>query len=298
MNIVEIEGLAKSFGKIVALNGLDMHIPRGVSGFIGPNGAGKTTTINILAGLVKPTKGTATIFGLDIRSESLEIRRRVRFMLENMYLPGHLSVEKYMKHVACLCNSTFKEVIEVLEIVGLKRFKYRPIKSLSAGMMQRLRLAQVLLGNPELIVLDEPTANLDPIGKIEILEKIAELNREKSINFLISSHILPELERIIDWVSIINDGRIIAEGRLSDIIPRKKYNIFRIFSSDNKKLVNILKSQGYSIEFKGSYVKVEAENHWEFYKTLSSLINYGIYIYRVEAVGTSLNEVFRKMVKK
>ncbi|RLE91426.1 MAG: ABC transporter ATP-binding protein [Thermoprotei archaeon] len=298
MYTVETENLVKFFERIEALRGLTMHVPKGISGFIGPNGAGKTTTINILAGLVKPDKGSARVLDLDVVKESLEIRRRARFMLENQTLPSHLTIEKYMKYIAFLYNADFREINKALKIVGLEKFRHRLIGSLSAGMMQRLRFAQTLLGESELIILDEPTANLDPLGRIEILEKIVELNKDRNISFLLSSHILPELEKIVNWVSIINEGKIVAEGKLSDIISPQKYSEFKIFSSDNYTLANLLKDYGYEIEVEENYILVKASEAWNLYKTLALLTDYNINIYKIETVGASLEEVFKKLVRK
>jgi len=298
MMIVETVNLFKRFGDIVALNNLNLHVPKGISGFIGPNGAGKTTTINILAGLVKPTSGSATVLGLDVLSESIEIRRRVRFMQELQPLPGDMTVIKFMRYASMLCNSSVREAVEALKTMGLKNFMERKIKSLSAGMMQRLRLAQALLGNPEIIVLDEPTANLDPIGRLEVLGKIVELNKDMSTSFLISSHIIPELEKIVDWISIINDGKIIAEGKISDLISSNKYNIFKIMSSNNDLLGKILLEYGLNCQISGNSLKVEVRDHWSLYSILSNLSKYKVFIYRMEVIGTRLDEIFREMVSR
>lgn len=296
--IVETVNLFKRFGDIVALNNLNLHVPKGISGFIGPNGAGKTTTINILAGLVKPTSGSATVLGLDVLSESIEIRRRVRFMQELQPLPGDMTVIKFMRYASMLCNSSIKEAVEALKTMGLKNFMERKIKSLSAGMMQRLRLAQALLGNPEIIVLDEPTANLDPIGRLEVLDKIVELNKDMSTSFLISSHIIPELEKIVDWISIINDGKIIAEGKISDLISSDKYNVFKVMSSNNDLLSKIINDYGLECRVEGSSLIIRVRDHWDLYKILSSMSKYRVFIYRIEVLGTRLDEIFRKMVGK
>ena len=296
--IVETVNLFKRFGDIVALNNLNLHVPKGISGFIGPNGAGKTTTINILAGLVKPTSGSATVLGLDVLSESIEIRRRVRFMQELQPLPGDMTVIKFMRYASMLCNSSIREAVEALKTMGLKNFMERKIKSLSAGMMQRLRLAQALLGSPEIIVLDEPTANLDPIGRLEVLDKIVELNKDMSTSFLISSHIIPELEKIVDWISIINDGKIIAEGKISDLISSDKYNVFKVMSSNNDLLRKIINDYGLECRMEGSSLIIRVRDHWDLYKILSSMSKYRVFIYRIEVLGTRLDEIFRKMVGK
>ncbi len=296
MFVIETEGLVKFFGHIKALDDLSIHVPEGISGLIGPNGAGKTTTINILAGLVKPTRGKARVLGLDVWSESLEIRRKTRFMLEGQTLPKSIRVFTFLNHVAKLCGSDREEVLKVLGIVGLKDFVDRRIESLSAGMMQRLRLAQALLSSPELIILDEPTANLDPIGRVEILELIAKMNKEYGINFLVSTHILPELEEIAGWVSIIDKGKAVIEGKPGEIIPRGLYNEYRIISSNNKRLMMLLRERGFEVEDKGGYLLVKSDIHWRLYRVLGELEEYRIYVYKIEAVGTSLEEVFRKVI--
>lgn len=299
MYIINTYNLVKYFGSIKALDNLDLHIPKGISGFIGPNGAGKTTTINILAGLVSPTDGYAEILGMNSQSESIEIRKSVRFMLESLVLPKEISVIKFMEHAADFCGVSFTEVNNILNEVNLSRFKNRRIKSLSAGMLQRLRLAQALLGNPELIVLDEPTANLDPISRIEVLELIIRFNREKGISFLISSHIIPELEKIIDWVSIINEGKIIAEGNIYDLLKSNvRHNVFRVFSSNNKLLCEKLKEYGLYVDGNEKFIIVESKDNWYFYRILSYLSKYNIHIYKIENVGYTLEDVFKAMVKK
>lgn len=244
--LIATESLVKFFGNITALQELDLRIPKGISGFIGPNGAGKTTTINILLGLLKPDQGKARVFGFDSWHESFRIRQKVGVLHERPSYPGAFTGQRYLEHVAAIygvCQSPTK-VQEILKTVGLSDARDRAIKTYSAGMIQRLGLAQALVGEPELAILDEPTANLDPLGRIEFLEKIKELHQKEGTDFFVSSHILPELERICDWVSIVNHGIVVAQGRTEDLTAEYSASIFKIEASDNDLLASQLKETG------------------------------------------------------
>jgi len=221
--VVKTRGLVKFFGDVVALDGLDLRVPKGVCGFIGPNGAGKTTTIHILLGLLKADRGEAYVFGLDCWENSYEIRRRVGVLLENPGYPKGFTAERYLEFIAKMyeVNQPKSKVKGLLKDVDLLWARNRKIGEFSAGMLQRLGLAKALIGEPELVILDEPTANLDPIGRLELMEKIRELWRDRGINFFISSHILPELEEICTWASIINEGTIVDQGFVTELA--KKY---------------------------------------------------------------------------
>jgi len=221
--IIETRELVKFFGDIIALDSLNLRVPKGVCGFIGPNGAGKTTTIHVLLGLLKADFGEAYVFGLDCWENSYEIRRRVGVLLENPGYPKGFTAERYLELIAKMyeINQPKSKAKELLREVDLLWARNRKIGEFSAGMLQRLGLAKALIGEPELIILDEPTANLDPIGRLELMEKIRELWKDKRINFFISSHILPELEKICTWASIINEGIIVDQGPVVELA--KKY---------------------------------------------------------------------------
>lgn len=233
-NLVVAEELVKFFGDIPALQGINLEVPKGICGFIGPNGAGKTTTLNILVGLLKPDGGKAFVFGLDSWSESFEIRRRLGVLREKPSYPSNFTGGRYLEHVAHIygISQPKQRAKETLEDVGLSDAEERAINTYSAGMTQRLGLAQALIGNPELVILDEPTANLDPLGRIEFLGKIKELHEKNRINFLISSHVLPELEKICGWVAIINSGMIVDHGSLDCLAERYSANVYEIVVSN------------------------------------------------------------------
>ena len=172
--VVFTNGLVKRFGNVEALRGLSLEVPKGVSGLVGPNGSGKTTLINILLGLLKPDDGEAYMLGLDCWRDSYQIKQRVGVLRENPGYPKHLTGNRYLKMIARIRDLPQPEVevkkaLESVELIGAGD---RRIGEYSAGMLQRLGLAQALMGDPELIILDEPIANLDPLSRIKLLETI------------------------------------------------------------------------------------------------------------------------------
>ncbi len=228
--------VVKSFGSNVALNGLSLRVPNGISGFVGKNGAGKTTTISLLLGLLKPNQGEASVFGLDCWRDSYRIRRRLGVMHEVNTYPGVFTGRQLLEHVARIRGVTQvkQRVNEMLEDVGLTYVKDKTIKGYSAGMLRRLGLAQALVSNPEFVILDEPTANIDPLGRVAILEKIKHLHQEHDTGFLVSTHILSDLEKICDWLSIIDSGRIVDQGKIKDLTEKYSANTYRIEISNPK----------------------------------------------------------------
>ena len=228
--IINTTNLVKTFGKVIALNELNMQVPKGISGFVGKNGSGKTTTIGVLLGLIRPNGGKATVFGLDCWQDSFEIRRRLGVMHEINAYPSSFSGRRFLEHVAKLYGiSQVNQTVDALfKDVGLAEAKDKPIKTYSAGMFKRLGLAQALIGDPELIILDEPTANIDPLGRITLLDQIKRLHKEQGTSFLISAHILSDLEKVCDWLSIIDAGKIVDQGNIKDLAEKYSANIYKI----------------------------------------------------------------------
>jgi ABC-2 type transport system ATP-binding protein len=228
--IIKTAGLVKSFGSNVALNELDLKVPKGIAGFVGKNGAGKTTTIGVLLGLLKRNRGEATVFGMDCWHDSYEIRRRLGVMHEVNAYPGNFTGTHFLKHVARIYGVAQVEqrVKETLKDVGLSDAGDKKIKTYSAGMFRRLGLAQALIGDPELAILDEPTANIDPLGRIALLDKIKTMHKERGTSFLISTHILSDLEKVCEWLSIIDAGKIATQGNIKDLAEKYSANVYRI----------------------------------------------------------------------
>ena len=245
--VITTNDLIKRFGNINALSGLNLKDGGGISGLVGPNGAGKTTTIHILLGFLKPDAGTATIFNLDCWNQSLQIRQKIGLLQEHPTYPGSFTALRFLQHVANLYElpQPKQKAQKTLKEVGLNHAAEKPIKTYSAGMLQRLGLAQALIGEPELVILDEPTANLDPSGRLDLLEKIKQLHKDQGTRFLISTHILPELEKVCNWVSIINEGTIVDQGYVQDLANKYSSNTYRITVSNPTTLLKTLQKQAF-----------------------------------------------------
>ena len=249
--IFKSENLEKKYGNFTALNGLSMEIPKGsIYGFVGKNGAGKTTLIRLLCGLQHPTSGSFTLMG--IKNDDKEIfkaRRRIGAVVEAPALYKDMTAKDNLKQqYLTLGLPTYDGIDELLELVGLSDTGKKKAGKFSLGMRQRLGIAIALCGNPDLIILDEPTNGLDPQGIIEIRELIIKLNKEKGITFLISSHILDELARVATYYGFIDKGRIVKEMSAKELESECRKSI-RMKVSDTKILAGIMDAKGieYSI---------------------------------------------------
>ncbi|MBN2409617.1 MAG: ABC transporter ATP-binding protein [Candidatus Aminicenantes bacterium] len=219
--IVEVSDLKFSYGRSLALDGVTLRLAEGAVGLLGPNGAGKSTLLRILLGFLVPQQGRGRVLGFDIRLEPLSIRRHIGYMPEDDCLIPGMDGVTFTAHFGELSGMPRQEAMkrahDVLFYVGLGESRYRPLQSYSAGMKQRLKLAQAIIHDPKLLFLDEPTSNLDPIGRKEVLELIRDISSKKDIQVLVSSHILSDIESVCSDVVILNRGRLAAQGRLSDL---------------------------------------------------------------------------------
>lgn len=210
--MIEVEGLTKDYGSRRAINNLTFQAhPGEILGFLGPNGAGKTTTMRILTGFMPPSMGVARVAGFDVVDQSLEVRKRVGYLPETVPLYPDMTVFDYLKYMADLrkIKNAEERVDEVLEIVHMEERSDGFISNLSKGMRQRIGLAQALLHEPEVLILDEPTIGLDPAQIREVRTLIREIGRHRTV--LLSTHILSEAQQICDRVLIINKGEIVVE---------------------------------------------------------------------------------------
>lgn len=218
MNIIETKQLTKTYSEFTAVDSLNLHIPKGtVYGFLGPNGAGKSTTMKMFLGLTKPTSGTFSIDGKKYPENRIEILKRVGSFIEAPAFYGNLSGEENLDIVRRILGLPKSAVDEALDIVGLTQYKNRLAKKYSLGMKQRLGLASALIGKPPILILDEPTNGLDPVGIHEIRSLIRSLPQMFDCTVLVSSHLLSEIELMADNVGILNHGRLLFEGTLDEL---------------------------------------------------------------------------------
>jgi ABC-type multidrug transport system ATPase subunit len=233
-NIIQIQSLSKSFKELKAVNNLSLNVFKGdVFGFLGPNGAGKSTTIRMLLSLINPTSGDIKIFGKPLKEKRLEILKKIGAIVEKPDFYSFLSAYKNLEILGKLSETDVsrKKIMELLELVGLeKRFKSK-VKTFSHGMKQRLGIAQALLHDPELIILDEPTTGLDPQGMKEIRDLIINLSKEKKKTIFLSSHILYEVELVANRMIIISKGSARIEGKVQDLLNANNLDV--TFEVDN-----------------------------------------------------------------
>ncbi|MGE5432500.1 MAG: ATP-binding cassette domain-containing protein [Syntrophomonadaceae bacterium] len=219
--VIEVKGLTKQFKEVRAVNNLDLNVYKGdVFGFLGPNGAGKSTTIRMLMSLIKPTSGSIKIFGMSLEHHRKDILRKVGAIVEKPDFYLYLTAYKNLELLGRISgtDTSKKRIMEMLELVGLDKRYNSKVKTFSHGMKQRLGLAQALLHDPELIILDEPTTGLDPQGMKEIRDLILHLSREKGKTVFLSSHILSEVEIIATRMIIINKGTTKVEGTVNELL--------------------------------------------------------------------------------
>ena len=220
---IEIRQLRKRYRKVEALRGIDLEVPEGsICGFLGPNGAGKTTTMKILIGLIQPSGGWSAILGHDIRTHGLEARSRIGYLPQDPVFSPNQTVRGIVSYTAHLYpghlrgRALRRRVDDLLDRVGMADKARRSVRGLSGGERQRLGVAQALVGNPALVIMDEPSAGLDPVGRRDMLKLIGEIGGETTVFY--STHILDDVERVSDTVVMINAGRTIAQGPLDAIL--------------------------------------------------------------------------------
>ncbi len=220
--VIETQALTKTYKEIKALKSLDLQVPQhSIFGFLGPNGAGKTTTIKLLLGLAKPTSGSGKIFGYDIIKESVKIRRRVGYLAQDPRYYEYMTARKTMRFTAGFFfkgpqPKVEERIEETLELVGLSDKADRPIKGFSGGEKQRLGIAQAQVNYPDLLILDEPAASLDPQGRHDVLDVMERLRKYTTIFY--STHILDDVQRVSDTVCILNKGELVALAPIEELL--------------------------------------------------------------------------------
>jgi ABC-2 type transport system ATP-binding protein len=222
--VIQTLGLSKSYREIEALKSLELRVVKNsIFGFLGPNGAGKTTTIKLLLGLIRPTGGSATVFGLDIGHDSLAIRDRIGYLPQEPRYYEHMTAREILRYTARFsfngpAGEIEKRVAETLDLVGLKDKADRPVKGFSGGERQRLGIAQAQVNYPDLLILDEPAASLDPLGRRDVLQVMERLREHTTIFYC--TRILDDVQRVSDTVAILNHGELVAQGPIEQLLAR------------------------------------------------------------------------------
>jgi ABC-2 type transport system ATP-binding protein len=302
--IIKTENLTKYYGRLKALDNLTINVKEGITGFLGPNAAGKTTTIKILLGLLRQTSGKVSVLGMDPSKDPLKVRRNIGFVPENPKPYRYMNGWDFMDFIAKLkgipAYERKKEINILLEKVGLLERAKSKIATYSRGMVQRLFIAQALLGEPKLIILDEPTAGLDPLGREEILNLLKELGKTGSSIF-ISSHILGEVERICNQVIIIDRGQLVLESATDKIKEEFASGRYKIKTDKPDNLLNELLQQSYVKEawIEDGFLIVTPSNDRDFRRGIFELsLKLQCELFSLEKEMPSLQDVFVTLIKR
>ncbi|MEX2115691.1 MAG: ABC transporter ATP-binding protein [Bacteroidota bacterium] len=257
--ILRTTNLSKKFKKRFAVRNLNLEVfPGDIFGFLGPNGAGKSTTIRMLLTLIKPTEGDVHLFGHSVLKNRYGALKSVGGMVEKPDFYLYLSAVRNLEQVGALQGgTTLKKIFEVLELVGLKERAHDRVKTYSHGMKQRLGIAQALLNDPELIVLDEPTNGLDPQGTKEIRELILMLARDRGKTIVLSSHLLSEIELMANRMAVINTGELVVQGEVKSLLDAGEHHVI-ITGSPSARIRKVLASRASNVR---SFRKQGEEYH-------------------------------------
>ena len=299
--IIEVENLSKQFKDLWAVKSLNLNVYKGdIFGFLGPNGAGKSTTIRMLLSLITPSEGNIKVFGKDLKTNRIAILKRIGAIVEKPDFYGYLSAYKNLEILGRLSETDISRnrIMEILELVGLEKRYQSKVKTFSHGMKQRLGLAQALIHNPDLIILDEPTTGLDPQGMKEVRDLILFLSKQEKKTIFISSHILYEIELVANRMIIIDKGSKIVEGNVYDLLNANNLKVtFDVNDCDKTK--NILNNTSWinKIESSANNKIVFSLTNDEISKLNSYLVENNI---EVSAVipARSLEQYFLNITEK
>lgn len=299
--LFRLNDVTKTYGRVTALGNLSLAVPPGAVGLLGPNGAGKTTMIRTLLGLISINQGDGEVLGLNIQRDRLTIRQLVGFVPEDECLfPSVVGVE-FVAYAGELVGMPPRDALqrahEVLDYVGLGEARYRPVESFSTGMKQRLKLASAIVHDPKFVILDEPTNGMDPDGRQEILELARDLHQNKGMSLLFSSHLLPDVEAVCDYILVMGAGKLLAQGKLSELKIAHD-QVFEVrLKADEDRFAAALRERGCTVKPQIEKLEVtlasgtDAALLWEAARQTRTQIRY------LRPRQSTLEEVFLKAVK-
>ena len=295
MALLSTDVLTKKYGKLTAVSELSLKVEPGVVGLIGANGAGKSTLIKMLLGLLPPTSGSACVLDLDVATEGPAIRGRVGYMPEHDCLPPDVSATEFVVHMARLSGlpktAARERTADALRHVGLYEERYRPIGGYSTGMKQRVKLAQALVHDPQLVLLDEPTNGLDPAGRDDMLGLIHRIGAEFGISVLVASHLLGELERVCDHVVVIDGGRLLRSSSTADITAARPLIAVEV-SDRTDDLAVALRQGGLGVATVGRVLEVDLIDDTTYDLVRDCVARLGLGLVRLEQRRHRMSEVF------
>lgn len=298
---IQLKEITKTFKNFTAVNGLNLQVNKGdIYGFLGPNGSGKSTTLRMMMGLIKPSSGEINLFGKSLANNRSEIMGKVGCMIEKPDFYGYLTAKENLELVAraSLLSYSKKQYSDLFELVGLLGREKDKVKTFSHGMKQRLGLAQTLIHNPELIILDEPNTGLDPQGIIDLRQLMLMLSKEQGKTIVFSSHILSEVQEICTSMVVINKGKAVVEGRVADLLSQENLHVV-LETSDMNALRNYMQNSTW-------HAAVVSESNSEMHLQLAKkdipllsqeIIKHNIPLLRID-YRNQLEEYFLRITKE
>ncbi len=295
MPLIRTEQLTKRYATVTALDSLDLELEPGIIGLVGANGAGKSTLIKLLLGLLEPTSGSGQVMGLDVFHEGPELRQFVGYMPEHDCLPTDVSATEFVSHMAQISGlpgaAARERTAETLRHVGLFEERYRPIHGYSTGMKQRVKLAQALVHDPRLMLLDEPTNGLDPEGREEMLTLVRRIGAEFGIAIILSSHLLSEIERVCDHLIEIEDGRLIRSTPMTELTAPTRLLAVEV-DGDGDQLADRLREKGVEVTRNGRMLLVQKEDDSLLDLVRDTVVDLELGLVRLEQSRRRLEELF------
>lgn len=293
---IETHGLTRAFGSCLAVDTIDLRVPRGnIYGFLGPNGAGKTTTIRLLLGLLRPNSGSILLDGEILTRDRRDMMRRIGALVETPTLYPHLTGRENLEVTRRILDVPVSRIDAAAEVFGLGNDAHRPVRAYSLGMRQRLGLALAWLGQPRLLILDEPANGLDPAGIRELRNQLRQFAHDQDVTVFLSSHVLREVEQLADQIGIINHGRLLFQGRIQEL--QRYQPPLTVVTDRNAEAAGILRSIGWQVlDSSGDSTTVCITCDADIAAINRSLLGHGIQVYRLERAQETLEDLFLRLV--
>ena len=294
--LLEAKGLTKHYGATMALESIDFQVTEGITGLLGPNGAGKSTAIKLFLGLLTPTAGSAEVMGQK-PYESVEVRAHLGYMPEHDCLPPAITASEFLTHMAQVSGLppayARTRAADVLRHVGLDEERYRAIREYSAGMKQRVKLAQALVHDPVLVLLDEATAGLDPGGREEMLDLVRRTGREFGISILLSSHLMSDVERTCDRIIVLDGGHVAEEGVVTQF-TQETQTLYIEVDDHRDELVVALAKRGIQATVEGSSLAVEQKSEEQYDAIRDAVVEADARLRRLGPRRHGLADIFKR----
>ena len=297
--LLEAKGLTKRYGSVVALDSASFQVSEGITGLLGQNGAGKSTAIKLFLGLLQPTDGSAEVMG-QLPYGSPEARSRLGYMPEHDCLPRNVAATEFLIHMAQISGlppaQARTRAADILRLVGLDEERYRSIGQYSTGMVQRVKLAQALVHDPVLALLDEPTAGLDPGGREKMLELVARIGREFGVSILLSTHLMGDVESICDRIVVLDSGRVMEQGEVSGY-TQETATLFIDVDDRRDELVAALAARGVEATEDGRSLVVEGADEEQYDLIRDAIVEVGARLRRLAPRRHGIADLFRSEAK-